>query len=200
MVRTLMVTCMAAAILPCVTAPTEPWAGEFLMGSTGSEAMDHEQPVTWVEISRGFWLAKYEVTQNYWQAVMGTNPSDFSDCGRCPVEPVCWNEAQAFIGRLNARAGGEPVPADDSGGVEVRSAAGNDRGPLLESRCDRVVRLQQRRSHAAGGPEDTECVGPARNAGKLVGVGAGPVPEPSRCPGERSPWFWVGDVPSVPGR
>ena len=76
------------------------------MGSTSEEARDNEQPVTRVRISRGFYLGKYEVTQSEWRAVMGSNPSKFSDCGNCPVEKVSWDDAQAFIGRLNARSGG----------------------------------------------------------------------------------------------
>ena len=76
-------------------------AGEFLMSST-SEADDNEQPV-----SRGFDLGKYEVTQVEWEAVMGSNPSNFDECGpSCPVEMVSWDDVQEFIGRLNARAGG----------------------------------------------------------------------------------------------
>ncbi len=75
MASTLMVACMAAAILICGTVPAEHRAGEsrefdrmefvwvpaveFLLGSTSSEAMDHEQPVTRVEISRVFWRAKF---------------------------------------------------------------------------------------------------------------------------------------------
>ena len=81
-------------------------AGEFQMGSTSRHADDDEQPVTRVRIGKGFYLGKYEVTQDEWQAVMGNNPSAFSDCGRCPVEQVSWEEAQAFIARLNARSGG----------------------------------------------------------------------------------------------
>ena len=76
-------------------------AGEF----TSSEAFRREQPVTQVRISRGFWLGKYEVTQDAWQAVMGSNPSYFSGRGRCPVEWVSWDDAQAFIQRLNRQAG-----------------------------------------------------------------------------------------------
>ena len=82
-------------------------AGEFRMGSTGAEAFGWESPVTRVRISRGFWLGKHEVTQAEWQAVMGTNPSGFDECGpNCPVEQVSWEDAQAFIRQLNGRAGG----------------------------------------------------------------------------------------------
>ena len=81
--------------------------GEFLMGSTSRHAADRERPVTRVRISKGFYLGKTEVTQAEWQAVMGNNPSHFSGCGRCPVEEVSWEDVQAFIGRLNARSGGE---------------------------------------------------------------------------------------------
>ncbi len=81
--------------------------GEFLMGSTSRHAYDDERPVTGVRMSQGFYLGKTEVTQAEWQAVMGSNPSRFSGCGRCPVERVSWMDVQAFIGRLNARSGGE---------------------------------------------------------------------------------------------
>ena len=79
-------------------------AGEFRMGSVSAEAEPDEQPVTQVRISRGFWLGKYEVTQEEWQAMMGTNPSEFSGCGRCPVDNVSWDDVQDLIRRLNARA------------------------------------------------------------------------------------------------
>ena len=47
--------------------------GVFQMGSPESEegSSDGERPVHEVEISRGFWLGKYEVTQGQWEAVMG---------------------------------------------------------------------------------------------------------------------------------
>ena len=81
-------------------------AGEFRMGSTSRRADDDEKPVTRVRISRGFYLGKYEVTQGQWEAVMGTNPSHFSNCGgNCPVEGVSWHDVQGFIGMLNAKDG-----------------------------------------------------------------------------------------------
>jgi formylglycine-generating enzyme required for sulfatase activity len=53
-----------------------------------------------------FEIGKYEVTQGQWRAVMGSNPSDFKDCGdTCPVENVSWEDAQLFIQKLNTQTG-----------------------------------------------------------------------------------------------
>ena len=83
-------------------------AGEFQMGSTGMYAYEDEQPLTRVRISRGYWLGKYEVTQAEWEAVMGSNPSKFDECGpNCPVEQVSWEDVQEFIRELNAAVGEE---------------------------------------------------------------------------------------------
>ena len=80
-------------------------AGTFLMGSPTDEAgryRDERQHE--VRISEGYWMKKHEVTQGEWEAVMGTNPSYFSDCGpRCPVEEVSWDDTQELIRRLNSR-------------------------------------------------------------------------------------------------
>jgi formylglycine-generating enzyme required for sulfatase activity len=74
--------------------------GSFEMGgwSSGSTVV----PGRKVPIKSGFYMGKYPVTQAQWQAVMGDNPSFFKNCGsNCPVEQVSWNDAQAFITRLN---------------------------------------------------------------------------------------------------
>jgi hypothetical protein len=52
-------------------------AGEFQMGSNAKEAGNDEKPVHTVRISKTFYLGKYEVTQEQWQAVMSNNPSFF---------------------------------------------------------------------------------------------------------------------------
>jgi formylglycine-generating enzyme required for sulfatase activity len=73
--------------------------GKYTMGS---HANDKETPVHDVTISQAFYMGKYEVTQGQWQAVMGSNPSHFKDCGsNCPVENATWNDAQDFIKKLN---------------------------------------------------------------------------------------------------
>jgi formylglycine-generating enzyme required for sulfatase activity len=74
-------------------------AGEFMMGSNSGG--EDEKPVHRVRITRPFEMGKYEVTQAQWEAVMGSNPSRFKGPGR-PVEEVSWNDAQEFLGKLNA--------------------------------------------------------------------------------------------------
>jgi formylglycine-generating enzyme required for sulfatase activity len=79
-------------------------AGSFAMGSNKGEA--DEKPLHNVSISQPFAIGKTEVTQAQWQALMGTNPSYFVDCGdNCPVEQVSWDDTQNFIKKLNAKTG-----------------------------------------------------------------------------------------------
>ena len=112
-------------------------AGEFMMGSTSDEAFDYfEQPVTRVRISRGFWLGKYEVTQGQWQAVMGSNPSFFDECGPdCPVGNVSWEDAQEFIRRLNAAVGEQRyrLPTEAEWEYAARAGTSGDRYGNLDA-------------------------------------------------------------------
>lgn len=81
-------------------------AGSFLMGSPETEKgrTTNESPRHIVTIPEGFYMQTTEVTQRQWEAVMGTVPSHFWDCGlNCPVERVSWNDAQAFIKKLNEK-------------------------------------------------------------------------------------------------
>ena len=50
-------------------------------------------------------IGQTEVTQELWQAVMGTNPSSFTGDLNRPVEQVSWSDCQTFIARLNALTG-----------------------------------------------------------------------------------------------
>ncbi len=81
-------------------------AGEFLMGSPDSdkEAYPFEKPQHRVRITKPFYLGKYLVTQEQWEAVMGNNPSRFKG-PKNPVEQVSWEDCQKFLGKLNAKVG-----------------------------------------------------------------------------------------------
>jgi formylglycine-generating enzyme required for sulfatase activity len=90
---------------------TEIPSGRFTMGSPASETgrRPDETPHD-VTINRAFFLGQHEVTQQEWRALMGTNPSRFSECGpRCPVENVTFADVQRFIAALNAQPGNAVV-------------------------------------------------------------------------------------------
>lgn len=74
--------------------------GTFRMGST---KYDDAKPVHQVTLS-DYCIGKYEVTQEEWKAVMGTNPSRFTGNNK-PVEQVSWNDCQEFIKKLNLLTG-----------------------------------------------------------------------------------------------
>jgi len=76
-------------------------SGSFRMGSTESS---DEQPVHNVNIA-SFAMGKYPVTQAQWRKVMGHNPSHFKGDDLRPVEGVSWDDAQAFIRKLNRLTG-----------------------------------------------------------------------------------------------
>ena len=65
---------------------------------------DREKPVHRVTLTNDYYIGKYEVTQALWQAVMGSNPSNFKG-DALPVEQVSWNDCQDFISKLNAMTG-----------------------------------------------------------------------------------------------
>jgi formylglycine-generating enzyme required for sulfatase activity len=76
--------------------------GAFRMGSPTNEAgrFDDEGPQTAVTISRGFWMAKYLVTQNDYLGLLGTNPSFITGDLSRPVETVTWFDATSYCAKL----------------------------------------------------------------------------------------------------
>ena len=77
--------------------------GTFSMGSRASDAYGVETPAHDVTLS-SFYIGKYEVTQGQWRAVMGSNPKKYTG-DNMPVKQISWDDAQAFIKKLNALTG-----------------------------------------------------------------------------------------------
>jgi len=73
----------------------------------GSDQYDNEKPVHRVTLTKGFYMGVHPVTQAQWQAVMGSNPSQFPG-EDYPVETVTWDDCQDFCERL-AKLTGKPI-------------------------------------------------------------------------------------------
>jgi len=88
-------------------------AGKFKMGSPASEKgrSDNEKQQE-VTLTKPFYMGKYEVTQEQWQAVMGKIPSETKGA-KLPVTDVSWEDCQEFIRKLNAKTnGGYRLPSE----------------------------------------------------------------------------------------
>ena len=79
--------------------------GIFMMGSPEEERDRRDnETLHEVTLSKPYLLGETTVTQIQWQAVMGNNPSKFKG-DDLPVENVSWDDAQAFIMKLNELTG-----------------------------------------------------------------------------------------------
>jgi len=79
--------------------------GKFTMGSPANEkGRSSDENQVEVTLTKGFWMAKTEVTQAQWKAVMGNNPSNFKGAN-LPVEKVSWNDVQEFLTKINEMVG-----------------------------------------------------------------------------------------------
>ena len=75
-------------------------AGTFTMGSEDSDAFNFENPMTSVTFTKNVYISETEVTQELWEAIMGSNPSYFVDPSR-PVESVSWDACHEFLDKLS---------------------------------------------------------------------------------------------------
>lgn len=88
--------------------------GEFVPVPAGSFEMGgaSETPVHTVKFAKGFLVAKYEVPQGLWLAVMEENPSRWKG-RRNSVEMLSFDDAVSFCEKVTARLRAEKLIDDD---------------------------------------------------------------------------------------
>jgi formylglycine-generating enzyme required for sulfatase activity/serine/threonine protein kinase len=89
-------------------------AGKFKMGSPASEkGRDADETQHEVTLTKPYYMGKYEVTQEQWESVMGSNPSSRTKGAKLPVTDVSWNDCQEFTTKLNKKtSGGFRLPTE----------------------------------------------------------------------------------------
>lgn len=113
--------------------------GTFTMGSNQARGVKYnyqsarpEHPVT----VGPYYIARCEVTQQLYQAVMGSNPSKFNATPTHPVESVTWDEARQFALLLSQMTGRRfRLPTEAEWEYAARGAQASRRQPFPG--CDR---------------------------------------------------------------
>ncbi len=82
--------------------------GTFLMGSPESERQRQRDELRHEVLVSDFYVDPYEVRQDSYERIMGSNPSHFRGKD-LPVENVTWFDAVEYCNRLSESAGLSPV-------------------------------------------------------------------------------------------
>jgi len=103
-------------------------AGTFRMGDIIGTGYDNEEPVHEVTITRSFLMARTEVTQEQYEAVMGSNPSYYNGPD-LPVERVNWYDAVEFCNELSRQEGLDPCYSGSDSSIACDFTANGYRLP-----------------------------------------------------------------------
>ena len=103
-------------------------AGKFVMGSPPTEVgRNNDETQHEVNLTKPFYMGKYEITQEQWQAIIENNPSIRTKGAKFPVTNVLWEDCQEFIKKLNAKTNGAyRLPSESE--WEYACRAGTDSG------------------------------------------------------------------------
>jgi formylglycine-generating enzyme required for sulfatase activity len=165
--------------------------GRFTMGSAASEAgRNDDETLHDVEITRAFFMGRYEVTQQEWRTVMGTAPSQFATCGpKCPVENVAFFDVQQFLAKLNDRTKSRRYRLPTEGEWEYACRAGTT-GPF--STGENLTTVQA--NYNGKQPYGTPSTGPAGEFRQRPSpVGTFPLNPWGLADMHGNVWEWTGD-------
>ena len=108
-------------------------AGTFLMGSPFDDPpypsddpkyTQRNKPQHTVRITRPFYLSAYEVTQEEYHKVIGTNPSRSRGDRNLPVDSVSWFDAAIYCNQLSLRENRAPYYKMAPGAVTILGGDG----------------------------------------------------------------------------
>jgi len=106
-------------------------SGSFFMGDAVGKGFANELPVHKVNMTKPFWMGKYEITQSQWLAFVSNNPSVVKG-NNYPVYGIDWVDAVLFCNMLSEKEnlskcynfiGGKVVCDFDAGGYRLPTEA-----------------------------------------------------------------------------
>lgn len=145
--------------------------GTFLMGAQkndqrqstyDSDAANDEQPIHKVTLT-DYWIGQTEVTQEVWEAVMGSNPSEFKS-PQHPVEAVTYNQCVIFVNKLNTlladQLGGKKFAMPTEAQWEFAARGGNKTNGYKYAGSNNIADVAFYHQKTGTGPQDVAKLTP----------------------------------------
>ncbi len=142
--------------------------------------------------TKGFWLGKYEVTQDTWERLMGSNPSKFRG-DKLPVEMVSWEDCQDFIRRCKVDGLTPKLPHENEWEYACQGGKGNKQAFYWGDA------LNGDKANTAGDyPFGTAIKGECQKKTSTVGSYEKVAPHPwGLCDMIGNVWEWCDNAPSA---